>query len=278
VARGRGPGWVPEQHGAWAMLAAPLLVGAVGGGPSWLHLLLALAWLVAYLAFQATALWLKARRRPRWWPPVRAYGALLVLLGVPLVVLDPLILWWGVPFAPLLAVGLWSSWARRDRSLLNDGATTLAACLMCVVAWQLGGRPFAAPGEAWASAAVLWVYFFGTAFYVKTMIRERGNPVMLRVSIGYHALATLALLAISTVRSFLAIDPEQGAERSGTFLLATLGLYPGTWSALAVVFALLTARAWLVPARFPRASPKQLGIGEILATSALVAVLLLAPA
>jgi len=36
----RGPGWVPNQHGAWAMLASPLLVGVVAGGFAWVHLAL----------------------------------------------------------------------------------------------------------------------------------------------------------------------------------------------------------------------------------------------
>jgi hypothetical protein len=37
-------------------------------------------------------------------------------------------------------------------------------------------------------------YFLGTVVYVKTMIRERGNPTYRRWSIGYHLLA-LALAA-----------------------------------------------------------------------------------
>ncbi|MBK5250875.1 MAG: YwiC-like family protein, partial [Actinomycetales bacterium] len=29
--RRRGPGWVPNQHGAWAMLIVPFAVGALEG-------------------------------------------------------------------------------------------------------------------------------------------------------------------------------------------------------------------------------------------------------
>src|SRR5690606_31498127 len=151
------------------MLVAPLLVGVIGGGARWLHLLLAAAWIVAYFAFNATGLWLKARRRPRYSPPVGAYGVALAVLGVPLILLDPPLLWWAPVFAPMRAIGLWCSWARRDRTLLDDGATVLAACAMTVVAWQLGSFPYDAPAAAWTWAVVLWVYFFGTAFYVKTM-------------------------------------------------------------------------------------------------------------
>ncbi len=255
------------------MLVAPLLVGIIGGGARWLHLLLAAAWLLAYFSFNATGLWLKARRRARYWPPVRAYAIALAALGVPLIVIDPRLLWWAPVLAPLLAIGLWCSWTRRDRSLLNDGATVLAACLMTVVAWQLGDSPWDAPTAAWTWAAVLWVYFFGTAFYVKTMIRERGNPAMLRASIGYHALATLVVLTITQLRSYSSPSIVDGG-RGDTVELPVLGLYPATWWALVAIFAVLTVRAWLVPAKFPQATPQQLGIGEIVATSAVVGVFL----
>ena len=56
--RRRPAGWVPNQHGAWAMLILPLAVGALRAGPRWVHLWLLAAWLIGYLAFQATAGWL----------------------------------------------------------------------------------------------------------------------------------------------------------------------------------------------------------------------------
>src|SRR5690606_15721193 len=74
VSRKRSPGWVPNQHGAWAMLVTPLLVGVLSGGPAWVHLPLALFWFLGYFAFFATGLWLKARRKARYRPPVVAYG------------------------------------------------------------------------------------------------------------------------------------------------------------------------------------------------------------
>jgi hypothetical protein len=58
------------------MLLAPLLVGAVTSGVTPSHLLLLVAWIVGYLAYNAAALWLKSGRWPRWVPPVRAYGTL----------------------------------------------------------------------------------------------------------------------------------------------------------------------------------------------------------
>jgi hypothetical protein len=87
--KSRGPGWVPNQHGAWAMLASPLLIGILAGGFAWVHLPLAAFWFAGYFAFFATSLWLKARRRPRYWPAVRAYGAIAGALGVVILALQP---------------------------------------------------------------------------------------------------------------------------------------------------------------------------------------------
>src|SRR5664279_1310028 len=143
----REPGWVPNQHGAWAMLIVPFAVGALDAGPSWRHLPLLFAWLVGYFAFFAAGLWLRSRGKRRYWPPVRTYGVLTVVLGLVVIVVQPDVLHWAIVFLPLLAFSLWCSWRRADRSLLNDGVTVLAACLMTVVAAGFGsgtvsgGRP-----------------------------------------------------------------------------------------------------------------------------------------
>ena len=66
----RAPGWIPNQHGAWAMLATPLLVGILASRPTWAHLPLTAFWFLGYFAFFAAGLWLKAApaRRARYLP------------------------------------------------------------------------------------------------------------------------------------------------------------------------------------------------------------------
>ena len=93
---------------------------------------------------------------------------------------------------------------------------------------------------AWLLAAVLAAYFCGTVFYVKTLIRERGSERHYWLSVAFHGVATLALI------------PAGGA--------------------LTAVFALLAVRAAIAPA-FP-VTPKQAGIGEIVATVAVAAAAL----
>lgn len=249
------------------MLVAPPTVGALVVGPHGQHGLLLVLWLVGFCAYNATGLWLTAHRRPRWLPPVRAYGAATVLLGVVLVAAAPALLTWGVAYAPLLAVSLVYSARRDERSLANDLLTVAAAALMTVVAAGVpvaveaarsGGTWLWLPGaedpRAWALAAVFLAYFAGTVLYVKTMIRERGNRAMLRASVLVHAALPVALLGAAALAPRLAV------------------LLPVP--TLAVLLALLSVRAVLVPLRWPTASPKALGIGEVVATLALVVVLL----
>lgn len=249
------------------MLLAPLLVGAAVVGPRWQHALLLATWLVGFCAYNAAGLWLKARRRPRWLPPVRAYGIATAVLGTALVATAPALLTWAPAYAPLLAASLVYSARRDERSLANDLLTVVAAGLMTVVA---AGVPVAVaaagtgsvpwfPGaddaRAWALAAVLVAYFAGTVLYVKTMIRERGNRAMLRSSVVLHAALPVALLGLAAL-----------APAVGTLLPVPT---------LAVLLAVLAVRAVVVPLRWPTATPKAVGIGEIVATTAIVLVLLL---
>ncbi len=227
----RSPGWVPNQHGAWAMLIAPLLVGSIAGGPTWVHLPLATFWIVGYFAFFATSLWLKARRRPRYWPPVRVYTVTAALLGLVVAALEPRLLWWVPAFAVPLGVGLGAAAARQDRELLAGLTTVIGSCLMTVVAYNAGTGTLDARG--WALATVLGLYFLGTVFYVKSAIRERNNAAFLALSVGFH------LVAAGLV----------------TWLSWPLG----------VLFGVLAVRAAVVPQL--GWSPKRLGIGEIVATA-----------
>jgi len=231
------------------MLASPLLVGVLAGGAAWVHLPLAAFWFAGYFAFFATSLWLKAGRRAKWFPPVRAYGILSLLLGAVVLVMDPRLVRWAPLFAVPLAVGLYAAAHRRDRALVAGLATTAGSALMTVVAYDAG--PAHDLSRAWLLALVQFLYFAGTVFYVKTVIRERDNRAFFWLSVGYHAVA----LTVVTVT----FGVVEGASRA--------------WP-LTLVFAALLVRAIVVPPYRP--TPKQVGIAEIVATVAVAATSLLA--
>jgi hypothetical protein len=243
--------WIPNQHGAWAMLLLPLLVGSLRAGPRPVHLWLGAAWFLAYAAFFATGVWLRSRLKPRYRPPVLVYGAATAVVGGGLLVAEPELARWAVVYAPLAAGSLAHSARRAERAFANDLLTVAATSLMAVVAYGLGrpdpGSWLAGAGhpQAWALAAASAAYLVGTAFYVKTMIRERGVRAWYVASVAYH---------VAVAATFAWWLPWVGA-----FL------------------ALVAVRAALVPRRRPGPSPLAIGIGEIVASIALGAVLLLVP-
>ena len=212
------------------MLATPLLVGVLASGPAWAHLPLTALWFLGYFAFFAAGLWLKSRRRPRYRPPVLVYGAAAAVAGLLTLLADPGLLRWAPLFVLPLGVGLLASALRDERSLWSGVATTVGSSLMTVVAYDAGvGADLA---RAWLLAGILGAYFAGTVLYVKTIIRERGDEAHYWLSVGFHAASTLALIPLAPP--------------------------------LTPIFAALTARAAIVPAF--RVTPKQAGLGEVLAT------------
>jgi YwiC-like protein len=211
------------------MLIVPFVVGTFDAGPSWRQLPLLFAWLVGYFAFFAAGLWLGSRGKHRYAPPVRTYGVLTVVVGVVVIAVQPGVLHWAVVFLPLLAFSLWCSWRRADRSLLNDGVTVLAACLMTVVATGFGERlaepgtaalsglawlPGADQGRARVLAGLLLAYFAGTVLYVKTMIRDRADPGRYPLSVMFHVAVCVPAAVASPVGGAFRCPRHTGHRRA----------------------------------------------------------------
>lgn len=258
-------GWLPNQHGAWAMVVIPWVLGTWqrfrdGEGAAY-ALLLGLFWLVGYFAFHATSLWLKSRRQHRYLRPMVTYAAAAAVLGVVTWWLaGPGLIGWAVPFVPVLAVALLLAAHRHERALIGGLLTVAAASLVVLVA------RFASPlavVHGWGTPTVARAvgltliclgYFGGTVFFVKSMIRERGNVGFLALSVGWHVVATAAAI------------------------LATLLAGAAPW--WAAFFGLTAVRSLALPligpmrAGGPTFSPKQLGLAEAVFSVALVTLAL----
>lgn len=254
MAKRKSGGWVPNQHGAWAMVILPCLAGLAWAGfgghfrPG--LVVLVAAWLVGYFAFFATSQWLKSRRKPRFVTATVTYCTVAAVLAVVMLVLQPGWWTWGLVFGPLTAVAFFLTMTKRERSVVSGASTVLAASLIPMVMgseslFRLGGMP-----ELFVVSTVCFGYFFGTVLYVKTLIRERGHVSWVVASVVWH----LAWVAISI-------------------------LLPGDarWL-LAGFFLLASARAFLVPwwgpLRGRNVTAKQAGMGEIVLSIILAVILL----
>lgn len=272
------PGWIPNYHGAWAMITVPVLLGVIIGGFVWEHLLLLGLWWVGYFAFFATGMWLRSRRKARYFPPVRTYVLATLPFALSVLITAPYLLWWIPVFLPLIAITVWASMHRKDRSMVNNIATVGAAGLTLPVAYDMGtggqgglwgtgllldSLPLesfpgaSANGEltgwpwVWLVTLVVAWYFLGTILYVKTNIRERGELGWLIASAIFHGIAMVNVI-----------------------ILAVQGLF--SWW-LAALWVIIFARAVLVPIYGQRESwlsAKAIGFGEVFISIALMITIL----
>ena len=218
--------FIPPQHGAWAMLAVPYLAGLIAAGYRWPDLPLFGAWLAGYLltyfVFQAV----KSRRPARYRTQLLLYAGVATPLTAIVVAARPGVLWYAPAYAALFAVNAWYAARRRERALANDLAAVLQSCLIVPVVATIAGRP---PATVLPVFVLCLAYFAGTVFYVKTMIRQRGDRTFQRWSAGYH------LVALATA------------------------VWVSPWAA--GLFAWLLARAILLPSR--GWSPRRVGLVEM---------------
>lgn len=247
-------GWFPNQHGAWLITFVPILVGVILSGPSWLQLVLAASWGLAYLFFNAFTLALKAHphRWRRYLPAALTYGILAAAGAITLIIIMPSLLYWGIPLAVLASLALWQTYRRNDRTLLARLSAIIASCLMLPIAVLLGADAVAAH-HVWGAFSIMTLYFCGTVPYVKTMIRERDREAWLQGSLSYHSLLVPAAViggifgSISWFATVVAIIlfarslfyPFYGTHRGRPLSPLVVGLSELVYCALAVVAAVL---------------------------------------
>lgn len=252
--------WLLDQPGAVVMALFPALTGVLlaavmaGTWPRGTRFHADGVWLLACWALcygvQFTASrWLRSHGARRYLPPVVAYGAALVAVGLPFVLTHPAILGWAPVYAVLAVAVFAAAWLRRERSLWGTAVAVAAAALMALLTFSYAVEPPGGTLNPLASLTIpgllLAVWFAaeqaGSVLFVKTMIRKRGHAGYLAASWAWHA----ALLAVCCLAVL--------ADTSGARM----------WPAAAVA-AVLLVRAVALPlvARRRRLKPLVPGVTE----------------
>ena len=235
----RSRGWMPNQHGAWFMLFIPPLMGLILE-PSWAALPLLITWWAGYFTYFAITIWVKGRMRTKHLPPVMTYGSITAVAGIAALLSQWQLVAWLPVFAPIIAVAVYETIKRRERSIVSGWSTVLAASLMLptVASTATTGTPAAVSADLWWATALFAAYFGGSIYYVKTLIRDFGNRSRFIQSVVFHAAVFAGALALMVAA-------------------------PHTWP-VAAVSALLLARSYAVPRyaqhRGKRIAPKYVGM------------------
>ncbi len=243
--------WIPRQHGAWAMLLVPVLLGVAASTPNPWQLAVAALALAAYLASATLQAWSRARRPPAYRLPIAVYGTIAAILGVLLLVVFPALALAAIVVVPAGIIVFRGAQPGTRRDLANS-LVQVAQALVLLPATAYVSGVFELD-RVIPYTLVLAGYQVGTVLVVRSVLRERGNEAFARLSVGFH----VALIVIAAV-----------------------WLPP----AYAVLAAGLTARAIGLPlaqrrmARGPRPMrPVHVGIVEIFASIAVVVVAFTVP-
>jgi hypothetical protein len=245
--------YVPPQHGAWAFLGLPLVLGLLVTPWNPLLLVLVVAWVGAYpLSYAALGL-VRAKRPRRFRMPFLVWSAVVAPAAVVLAVWRPWLVWVGLLYAALFAVNLAYARENNERALVNDFVFVVECSAMVPIAWAVGtgDQSWTAPAldsvpdQAWILTAVSVLVLVGSTLHVKSLIRERRDRRYARASL---------VVALASVPA-------------ATVLAAWWGWPSGAW--LIIPFLVLAARALVVPGRAMR--PGAIGMIE-LACFLLVAV------
>jgi hypothetical protein len=190
--------FVPPEHGAWAMLLVPFLMGTFSASPQPASVLLLGAWLASYLASYYVIKWLRTRNLPhrgrRFRKPAIVYSATLCVLGLAAAFVQPWLIVAAAAFAALESIAVALAIAGNPRSTVAGLASATAASLMAPVAYRFAGGLTAS--VALDLFAVSWLAFVGSLLHVKSTIRERDNLRFRQGSIAFHIGALVAATAI----------------------------------------------------------------------------------
>ncbi|MFQ5613466.1 MAG: YwiC-like family protein [Anaerolineae bacterium] len=170
---------LPKEHGSWAMLIVPLLLGLASAPVwRWRAVALLLAALGFFLMRYPLATLVKTRRRRSTdraylWRWAAIYGGIVLLAGGWLVLAQGL--WWlaamGIVGGLLVAFHLWLVARRQEMSVVGELSGILGLALGAPMAYYTAGS------QLDRAAAVLWLinalYFGGTVFYIKLKVRQQ---------------------------------------------------------------------------------------------------------
>ena len=200
---------LPREHGAWAILIAPILVG-LAAAPAVAPLAVALFCLGALAAFLCRAP-LQALVRDRQDPAARTwlirYAAVAAVTLVPLVVFLGRwkLLYFAAPIGLILVVTLTAGKSSRRLTAFHEAAGVLGLCLGAPAAY------YAAYGGMGSKAWSLWLlcsaFFSGPIFHVKMAALQHrvatgggAGPELKRLRLAsavYHAVALAGVLTAS---------------------------------------------------------------------------------
>ena len=182
---------MPKQHGAWAMLIIPFLLGVIAGEPSVYHIPFFLGWFFLYLATNPLLMLVKKKNVSLYlkWTIIYAVPSIIFLLIS--LIGNVKLVYFGLSMIPFFFINAYFAKIKNERAIWNDFSAITVFCIGGLASYFLGTNTL--DGTAWLLFTLSLLFFIGSTFYVKTMIREKKSTTYKYLSWGYHIAVVIAL-------------------------------------------------------------------------------------
>ena len=183
---------ISNQHGAIVMALVPFIYGMLLANPVWAHVFLLLGWFSLYLMTYPFLNLFKGKNLELYKKWSVIYFAAAVIFAIPALIYNWQVLYFMFAMLPFVAVNIYFTKKKDERNLWNDLAGILIFALAGMGSYYFSDRTF--DEKIWWVALYPSLFFIGTTLYVKSMMRERKNPLYLKASTIFHALCVLGCL------------------------------------------------------------------------------------
>lgn len=177
---------ISNQHGALVMAFVPYLYAIFESRFVLAHFWLGASWLFLYLfSYPFFGIFSKKNneRQKKW---AKIYFAISLVFAFPLLLNDLSILQFSLPILPLAFIQIHYAKQKDERNLLNDIAGILTFGVIGMAAFYLATAQY-----HFAILLHPTLFFIATTFYVKSVARERKNPLYTKLSYISHLILGL---------------------------------------------------------------------------------------
>lgn len=178
--------YIPREHGAWAMLIVPFWAAALAGGLSIHHLIFFTGVFSVYFAQAPLLTWVKNPSINDVWPSFSIYFVTGTLFTVPYLVMHPQLLGTALLIIPFFMLNILFAKLKKERWFINDLCAIAGLSGLGFLAWQLAGSQVTP--EAILIVLFNFLFFTGSVFHVKGLIREKKNNRFKITGKAYHGL------------------------------------------------------------------------------------------
>jgi len=198
---------IPKQHGAWSMLILPFLLGGIVGGWTLAHIPFAIAWLFVYMGTFFLFQYIKQRKKSQeLLRTVVTYLTIAIVAAIPVFLSEWRLVWFVLAMIPFGLTNAYFAKIKDERNVWNDVSAVTSFCIGGMASYYLGARVL--DGTIVWMFVLPYLYFLGSIFFVKTMIREKKSLFYRNVSWGYHFLLVAIFIAFGYPVLALAYVPS----------------------------------------------------------------------